>query len=82
MLPRRTMPRVIASLRSSCGLALEIAEKLGGGGHPNASGAALPKSVQSVEEGLDYIKNLLSPPKPVEKIVDQGSGVEDLFENF
>jgi len=81
-LKRKSTRLVIASLRSRCGLALEIAEKLGGGGHPNASGAALPKSVQSVEEGLDYIKNLLSPPKPLEMVADQGSGVEDLFENF
>ena len=35
--------------------ALRVAEKMQGGGHPNASGATLPKSVRSVQEWLSDI---------------------------
>ncbi len=72
---------VITSFRSRNGEALPFAEKLGGGGHPNACGAALPKSVTSVEEGLEYIRNLLFPPQPSQPS-SRESGVEALFEDF
>ena len=52
---------VVVSLRSQNGEALKIAEKLQGGGHANAAGATLPRSVKSVAEALDYLKQVLNP---------------------
>ena len=60
---RRTNNVVIASFRSRNGEAIKIAEKFQGGGHANASGALLPKSVRSVEDGIDYIRRTLNPTK-------------------
>jgi hypothetical protein len=48
-------------LRSRDGKALAIARKLQGGGHPNAAGAALPRSIQGVPEALDYLRKVLNP---------------------
>jgi len=45
------------SLRSRNGDALKVAEKLHGGGHPNAAGATLPRSVQSFGDAIDYLKS-------------------------
>ncbi len=56
--------QVIASLRSRKGEAQTVAMKLQGGGHPNASGAVLPRSVRSVSEGIDYLKRALNPGGP------------------
>ncbi|WP_410960789.1 hypothetical protein, partial [Salmonella sp. SAL4360] len=50
---RRASNVVIASFRSRNGEAIKVAEKFQGGGHANASGALLPKSVRSVEDGID-----------------------------
>lgn len=50
----------VISLRSQNGEALEVARKLQGGGHPNACGATLPRSIQSEAEALDYLKQILS----------------------
>lgn len=55
---------MIVSLRSRNGAAIRIAEKLQGGGHANACGATLPRSVQSVPEALAYIKQILDPAPP------------------
>lgn len=52
---------VIASLRSRNGEALRVAELLKGGGHPNAAGATLPRSVQRIEDALDYLRQVLNP---------------------
>jgi nanoRNase/pAp phosphatase (c-di-AMP/oligoRNAs hydrolase) len=52
---------IIASLRSRNGEALKVAEKLQGGGHPNASGATMPKSVRTVSEAVSYLKQVLNP---------------------
>ncbi len=43
---RKANNTVVVSLRSRNGEALKIAEKLQGGGHANACGATLPRSVQ------------------------------------
>src|SRR5690606_16635902 len=51
-------------LRSRNGQALAIAQKLQGGGHPNAAGATLPRSIQGLPEALDYLRQVLNP-KPV-----------------
>jgi hypothetical protein len=56
---------VIASFRSANGEALKVAQQFQGGGHPNASGATLPRSVQSAEDGVLYMRDVLNPkPKP------------------
>jgi oligoribonuclease NrnB/cAMP/cGMP phosphodiesterase (DHH superfamily) len=55
---------VIASLRSRNGDALKVAERLQGGGHPNAAGATLPKSVQNIPEGIQYLRHILNPAPP------------------
>jgi hypothetical protein len=61
---RRANGVVIASLRSRNGEALKVAEKLQGGGHANAAGATLPKSVRTIEDGLVYLKQALNPAAP------------------
>jgi len=57
---RRPNGVMIASLRSRNGEALKVAEKLQGGGHPNACGATLPKSVRNTSEAVDYLRQVLN----------------------
>jgi oligoribonuclease NrnB/cAMP/cGMP phosphodiesterase (DHH superfamily) len=52
---------VFASFRSRNGEALKVAEKFQGGGHANAAGAILPKSIRNIPDGLDYLCQILSP---------------------
>jgi hypothetical protein len=52
---------VIVSLRSRNGEALKVAEKLQGGGHANAAGATLPKSVRTIPDAIDYLRHVLNP---------------------
>jgi len=58
---KRANNLVIASFRSRNGEALKIAEKLQGGGHANASGALLPKSVKNIPDAIDYLRAILQP---------------------
>jgi len=68
---------MVASLRSRTGLALKYAEKLQGGGHPNAAGATLPRSLQNIGDALDYLRRTLDPYKQQE---ERGlSSLEDAF---
>jgi len=60
---RRANITMIASFRSRNGEALKVAERLQGGGHPNASGASLPKSVRTVTDGIHYLRQVLNPRK-------------------
>lgn len=60
---RRSNNLVIASFRSRNGEALKIAEKFQGGGHANASGATLPKSVRTIPEAITYLRQILNPRK-------------------
>lgn len=56
---------VIASFRSENGEALKAAQQLQGGGHANAAGATLPRSVSSLEDAVLYLREALNPqPKP------------------
>jgi oligoribonuclease NrnB/cAMP/cGMP phosphodiesterase (DHH superfamily) len=56
---------VIVSLRSrNNGEALKVAEKLQGGGHANAAGATLPKSVRTIPDAIDYLRHVLNPTSP------------------
>lgn len=52
---------VFASFRSHNGEALKVAEKFQGGGHANAAGALLPKSIRNVSDGREYLRQILSP---------------------
>jgi oligoribonuclease NrnB/cAMP/cGMP phosphodiesterase (DHH superfamily) len=54
---------VFASFRSRNGEALKVAEKFQGGGHPNAAGAMLPKSIRNVPDGVEYLRQILNPKK-------------------
>jgi hypothetical protein len=58
---RRTNGVVIASFRSRNGEALKVAEKFQGGGHANACGATLPKSVRSIPDAIDFLRQMLNP---------------------
>ena len=53
---------VIASFRSRDGGALKVAQLCQGGGHANAAGATLPKHVQNVTDGIEYLRLILDPP--------------------
>jgi hypothetical protein len=63
---RRATGVIIASLRSRNGEALKVAEKLQGGGHANASGASLPRSVKTIPDAVNYLKQVLNPRKEPE----------------
>jgi hypothetical protein len=67
---------MLVSLRSRTGDALKYAEKLHGGGHPNAAGATLPRSVQNFGDALEYLKKTLDPFKEEEVGL---SSLEDAF---
>ena len=56
----RRMNAVFASFRSRNGEALKVAEKFQGGGHANAAGALLPKSVRTVEDGVLFLRQMLN----------------------
>jgi len=58
---RRPNGLIIASLRSRNGEAIKVAEKLQGGGHANASGATLPKSVRAIDDAVEYLRTVLNP---------------------
>ena len=52
---------VFASFRSRNAEALKVAEKFQGGGHANAAGAILPKSVRNIADGVEYLRQILNP---------------------
>jgi oligoribonuclease NrnB/cAMP/cGMP phosphodiesterase (DHH superfamily) len=58
---RKANNTVIVSLRSKNGEAIKVAEKLQGGGHANASGATLPRSVKTIPDAIEYLRHLLHP---------------------
>ena len=53
---------ILVSLRSRSGEALKVAEKLQGGGHANACGATLPRSIQNIPDAITYLRQVLNPP--------------------
>jgi hypothetical protein len=75
-LHRRGNGMMVVSLRSRTGEALKVAEKLKGGGHPNAAGATLPRSIQNYDEAADYLRRTLDPFKQQEAGL---SSLEDAF---
>ena len=60
---RRANNTVIASFRSRDGEAIRVAERFQGGGHANAAGAVMPKSIRQVPEAVEYIRQILNPKK-------------------
>jgi len=54
---------VFASFRSRAGEALKVAEKFQGGGHANAAGAILPKSIRNIPDAVDYLRQILNPKR-------------------
>jgi len=40
---------------------LALAGRLQGGGHPNACGATLPRSVRSIPDAILYLQRVLNP---------------------
>lgn len=60
---RRANGVIIASLRSRNGEARKVAEKLQGGGHANACGATLPRSVRTIPDAVNYLRQVLNPKK-------------------
>ncbi len=60
---RRANGVIIASFRSRNGEALKVAEKLQGGGHANASAATLPRSVKTIPDAVNYLRQALNPKK-------------------
>lgn len=76
---RRANGMVIASLRSRGGEALKVAEKLQGGGHANACGAILPKSIKTIPDALDYLRQVLNPasqPAPLNSLEGVFAAIE------
>ena len=69
---------VFASFRSRHGEALKIAEKFQGGGHANAAGAILPKSVRNVPDGVDFLRLTLNPKRemPLNNLESLFAGIE------
>jgi oligoribonuclease NrnB/cAMP/cGMP phosphodiesterase (DHH superfamily) len=75
---RRTNGVIIASLRSRNGEALKVAEKLQGGGHANAAGATLPRSVRTVPDAVVYLRQLLNSHKdpPLNSLENLFAGID------
>jgi hypothetical protein len=78
-LMRRANGVIIASLRSRNGEALKVAEKLQGGGHANASGATLPRSVRTIPDAVIYLRQVLNPKK--ERQINSLEGLFDAVED-
>jgi hypothetical protein len=73
---RKANNAVVVSLRSRNGEALKVAEKLQGGGHANACGATLPRSVKTIPDAIEYLRYLLEvTPKKEEPL----NSLEGLF---
>ena len=68
----------IVSFRSRNGEALKVATRLDGGGHLNASGTTLPRSVNDHEAAAEYIRQRLNPTLPASSL----NGMEDLIQRW
>lgn len=77
-LARRGNYQVVVSLRSRNGEALRIATKLQGGGHPNACGAVLPKSIRNIPDAIVYLRQVLNskPATPLNSMEGLFAGLE------
>jgi oligoribonuclease NrnB/cAMP/cGMP phosphodiesterase (DHH superfamily) len=75
---RRANGTLIASFRSRNGEALKVAAKFQGGGHANACGATLPRSVKTIPDAVNYLRQVLNPRKQEESI----NTLESLFDSI
>ena len=77
---RRANGVIIASLRSRNGEAIKVAEKLQGGGHANACGAIMPRSVKTIPDAVVYLRQVLNPKKntPLNSLESLFSTMESL----
>ena len=69
---------VSVSLRSRGGEALAIARQLQGGGHPNACGASLPKTIHRIPDAVEYLKKTLNPNPRGEGLGNLSDALEGL----
>lgn len=76
---RRGNGMVVASFRSRDGSAIRLAEKLQGGGHPNAAGAVLPRTCQRIPDAILYLKQLFNPQPTRATALNN---LESLFESL
>ena len=69
---------VFASFRSRDGEALKVAEKFQGGGHANAAGAILPKSIRNIPDAGEYLRQILNPKRdtPLNSLESLFAGIE------
>ena len=69
---------IFASFRSRNGEARRVAEKFQGGGHANAAGALLPKSVRTVEDGVSFLRQMLNAKHeaPLNNLESLFAGIE------
>ena len=69
---------VFASFRSRNGEALKVAGKFQGGGHANAAGAIMPKSIHYIPDAVEYLKQVLNPKKdtPLNSLENLFAGIE------
>jgi hypothetical protein len=74
---RKSNGTIILSMRSRNGEALKVAEGLQGGGHANAAGATLPRSVQRIPDAIDYLRKVLNPAPPKDPPLNS---LESLFD--
>jgi hypothetical protein len=75
---RKSNGLMVVSLRSRNGEALRLAGRLQGGGHPNAAGATLPRSVNNVADAITYMRQVLNP---AQLALDEPGGLEGIFES-
>lgn len=75
---KRANQAIIASFRSRNGEALQVAETFQGGGHANAAGATLPKSIRNLADGVSYLRQVLNPQRsvPLNSLENLLAGVE------
>ena len=66
------------SFRSREGEAIKVAERFQGGGHANAAGAVMPKSIRQVPDAVEYIRQILTPKTdaPLNSLENLFAGIE------
>jgi oligoribonuclease NrnB/cAMP/cGMP phosphodiesterase (DHH superfamily) len=71
---------IFASFRSRNGEALKVAERFQGGGHANAAGAILPKSIRNIPDAVEYLRQILNPRRdvPLNSLENLFAGIEPL----
>jgi oligoribonuclease NrnB/cAMP/cGMP phosphodiesterase (DHH superfamily) len=76
---RKSPGPVSVSFRSQNGEALQCAETLKGGGHPNACGANLPRSIKTLLEAVDYLRQIFEVPLDLNTSTDS---LESIFSDL